>query len=266
MLPDPSDVIHDVSGPLLGLPVFLAGSAVAAEQYLNPQGFSDVDFFCRTPETIMAAAQKLIGAGFVLDDRNESIHHRWMRYGMKGWHTNSLKLHSPADIEVNLVFKTIGKKPVQSLAEVLESFDFGLLAIGYDLEDGLIFRDMRSFMFPDLPDNAEAFPLMPNKRIAWRRGQFSRYNGTREPWRYSKYASRGFDMSLVKEDLLLGYEEAIEYWTDRGDPEHLQLAEIYTRLHADITANNYKSMLDAGLEIIKADSLDAIMDALNRTD
>ena len=260
-------LIEGVCEPLLGLPVYLAGSLVAAQVYDNPDGWSDVDFFCRTPETLMTAAARLQALGYTMDSRNTSTYRRWLRYGLQGWHTQSLKLNAPiSDDEINLVWKTVAKKPLQSLAAVLESFDFGLLASGYTLEDGLIYRDFRPFMFPEIADHTGPLPMMPDKRVAWRRGQFSRYNGTREPWRYAKYASRGFDMSLVKDDLLVGYEEAILYWMDRGGAEYELLASIYEHIRDDIDGDRYDAIIQAGKEILHIDALDDIMDALNKAD
>ena len=50
---------------------------------------------------------------------------------------------------INLVYKLVNGVPANSLAGVLESFDFGLLAQGYDLSTGT-FRDMRGYLFPGL--------------------------------------------------------------------------------------------------------------------
>ena len=63
--------------------------------------------------------------------------HVSIKYGFKGWHTNSLKLYHATPtyrVEVNLVYKLTDGHPTTSLAQVLESFDFGCLGLGLDCE------------------------------------------------------------------------------------------------------------------------------------
>jgi len=129
-----SAIIADVRSLLAGEPVYLAGSLVAEETYGKSNAHSDVDLFCPTDQVLIAVGQKLLCNGYKLDDRFDRVWHRWLRYGFKKWHTNSLRLMSPAGVETNLVYKLTDGHPTTSLGQVLESFDFGLLATGYDLE------------------------------------------------------------------------------------------------------------------------------------
>ena len=51
------DAIERVQRPLHGLPVYIAGSSVAAALYSNisDQSYDDVDVFCSTPNALVSA-------------------------------------------------------------------------------------------------------------------------------------------------------------------------------------------------------------------
>lgn len=255
-----ADSIARMRTLLLGSPVFLTGSLVAEDVYGLTDAHEDIDLFAPTSHTLIATTQRLLDQGFTLDEKFSRVWARWLRYGMNGWHTNSIRLHSPQGEEVNLIFKLIQKQPTSSLAQVLESFDFGLLATGYDLEDGT-FRDMRSYLFPGLDPNGP-LPLMPNKREAWVNGFISQYNGLRECGRYAKYFNYGYDMSLVKDDLIVGYNNAALYLLDRDKPEKQQLGQIYQVIASYIEFDETDKLLEASKEILYLDSLDQIMESL----
>jgi hypothetical protein len=219
-----ADAIEAARFAVAGLPVYIAGSAAAAAQYpqIDDTSYDDVDLFCGTREVLIASAQRLMHAGFQPDDRMERVWHRWLRYGFKGWHTNSLKLELPlntpqgrAFVKVNLVYKMVDGHPTTSLGQVLESFDFGLLAVGFDCEQDT-WRDMRDYFFPGVPPTGP-LPLLPNRRDSWRNGFVSQYQGLREVGRFVKYRDYGYDMSLVQDDLHTGYWKAAEYLVDRTD-------------------------------------------------
>lgn len=260
----PSVVIGAVAKPLAGLPACIAGSTVAAELYNLPlQKTSDVDVFCFTEQALITAMEKLANAGFTLNERFDRVRDRWLKYGLRNWHTNSIKFDAPSRydfIEVNLVFKLVGGNPLNSLAAVLESFDFGLLAAGYDLSDGK-FRDLRSYLFPGMDLNGP-LPLMPNKADAWSHGFISRYNGLRESGRYAKYHSYGHDLSLVKPVLVNGYFAAALYLEQRGDDDRVMLANIYRSIAMHIENDDIDELLEANKTILTLDSLDQIMEAL----
>lgn len=261
MLLTPTEAIAHVSQPLAGFPACIAGSAVAAETYGLPLGDkADVDVFCYSDLSLVAATQRLIDSGFQLEDRFARVWERWLRYGFRNWHTNSIKFHDPSGLEVNLVYKLLGKNPVNSLAQVIESFDFGLLAVGYDLLTGNK-HDMRSYLFPTY-DIDGPLPMMPNKRGDWVRGLISQYNGTREPGRYAKYVKYGFDLSLVKPDLIEGFYASAAYWRNRGDDDHIKLAEIYEIIAEKIEFDEIDELFEAGKVLPTLDTLDQIMEAL----
>ena len=260
----PSAVIGAVAKPLAGLPACIAGSTVAAETYNLPLlETSEVDVFCYTEQTLLTALEKLANAGFTLNDRFVRVRDRWLKYGLRNWHTNSIKFEAPASfdfVEVNLVYKLVGGNPLNSLSSVLESFDFGLLATGYELSDGK-YRDMRSYLFPGMDINGP-LPLMPNKEDAWKNGFISRYNGLRESGRYAKYFSYGHDLSLVKPVLVNGYFAAALYLENRGDDDKVMLANIYKSIAMHIENEDIDELLEANKTILTLDSLDQIMEAL----
>jgi hypothetical protein len=257
-----SAVIADVRSLLAGEPVFLAGSLVAAETYAMAAQFHDVDLFCPTNSSLMATGQRLLSAGFKLDDRMERTWYRWRKYGFNKWHTNSLRLNSPTGEEWNVIYKQVDGHPTTSLSQVLESFDFGLLATGYDLESDQ-FMDLRSYLFPvEFTSPFAPLPLMPNKRSNWRRGFISKYNGLREAGRYAKYADYGYDLTLVKDDLITGYREADLYLSGHFDPQKQLLGRIYSAIADHISFDNVDELRAASKQLNLLDNLDQIMEAL----
>lgn len=255
----PSDAIDQVLGQLHGTPAFLAGSCVAAQAYDHDQ-YHDIDVFVPSQPILFITIQRLLDQGYYLDDRFDRVWFRWQRYGLKGWHTNSMRMYSMDNVETNIVYKLVDGHPTTSLAQVLESFDFGLLGVGYDIETG-IRRDMRPYLFPHLqPDGP--LPLMPNKRSNWRQGFISQYNGLREAARLSKYQGYGYDMSEVIDDLITGYRMAALYHTGHFDPDKQLLGEIYTRIAHLIETAQFDELATAYASIDFNDPLDEIMSKL----
>jgi len=244
---------------LRGTPVFIAGSCVAAQSH-QTDGFSDLDVFVPTQQVLISTVQTLLNHGYTIDDRFGRVWHRWLRYGLKGWHTNSMRLFSKTDVETNVVYKIVDGHPTTTLAQVLESFDFGLLGSGYDMESET-YRDMRPYLFPGYPVNGP-LPLMPGKRDAWRNGYISQYNGLREAARYAKYHGYGYDMSLVKEDLVQGYRMVASYMQSQADDDKQLLGQIYTTLGDKIEDNEIDELLQSYKTLDFKDSLDLIMEAL----
>jgi hypothetical protein len=255
-----SAIIADVLRLLRGTPAFLAGSLVAEETYGKTAAHSDVDLFCPTTTSFMVAGQRLIDTGYTFAPRMERAWYRWVNYGFNSWHTNSLRLMSPAGVETNLVYKLLGKQPCNSLSSVLESFDFGLLATGYETQTGTR-RDMRAYLFP-AHDPDGPLPLMPNKRDNWRLGFISQYNGLRECGRYAKYHQYGYDLSLVKDDLVTGYYQAADDMSSAFEPEKQQLGLIYDTIAKKIENDEIAELALAAKKIDYKDALDQILEAL----
>ena len=258
----PDQAIAEATALLRGTPVFIAGSCVAADVHSKGvDGYSDLDLFVPTQQVLISTVQHLLCEGYTLEDRQQRVWHRWLRYGLKGWHTNSIRLYSKSDVETNVVFKIVDGHATTTLAQVLESFDFGLLAVGHDLEQGT-FRDLRPYLFPGM-DITGPLPMLPGRRDAWRNGFISQYNGLREAARYAKYHRYGYDMSLVKDDLVNGYQMVASYHLSKSDDDSAQLlGQIYTTLGERIEDDEIDELVDSYKTLDFRDELDKIMEAL----
>ena len=262
----PTEAIDQVKTPLAALPACIAGSAVASETYGLPLSEnSDIDVFCYTEQSLFVGTQRLLDAGFTMNDRFQRVWGRWLKYGTKGWHTNSMRLLSPELTETNIVFKTEGRHPLSSLSQVLESFDFGLLAMGYETEYSM-FRDLRDYLFPGLdPDGP--LPLTPKRRNDWLQGFISQYAGTRQATRVARYALNGYDMSMVIEDVSIGYRNAALYHSSSPKEGADTLSQIYLTLASLLEDEEFEKILDASKELTASvgsiDALDEIMEALS---
>ena len=226
--PPALDAVDELLARLNGEPVFMAGSLAAAHAHGNPTAWSDVDVFVPTEGLLFTSIKSLLMQGAVPIENFDRVWHRWQRYGLRKWHTNSMRLELSSGVEVNVVYKLTDGHPTTSLSQVLESFDFGLLATGWELESGT-YRDLRPFLFPGA-DVDGPMQLMPNKRDNWVQGFISQYNGLREGMRYLKYLNYGYDMSEVKADLVAGYRQATVYHLSTFDPEKHALGELYQRI------------------------------------
>ena len=244
-------------------PACIVGSIPALQAYgLEVPDTADIDIFCYSAETLLDATATLRQNDFKLAPRYDRVYSRWLKYGIGNWHTNSVVLLSPATgRKHNLVFKTAGRAPLSSMSQIIESFDFGLLHSGLDLQEGIP-RSMKSYLFPQYVDDA-ALPLMPIRRNDWREGFMSRYQALREPARYLKYCNYGFDMSVVKDDLAAGYNNASEHFIDSEVEEHRRLGQIYGLISAAIQEDQLPLLQSAIDEIPFQDSLEAILASLN---
>lgn len=249
--PEPIVVVDELMRKLYGEPVYMAGSLAAAHTYDKPQAWSDVDIFVPTEGLLFTTIKSLLMQGAVPIDNFARVWHRWQRYGLRKWHTNSMRLETPSGIEVNVVYKLVDGHATTSLSQVLESFDFGLLATGWDVESG-VYRDLRPFLFPGY-DIDGPLPLMPNKRDNWTQGFVSQYNGLREGLRYLKYLNYGYDMSAVAQDLTQGYHLASLHLSSSFDAEKQALSELYGRI-GDAIATNDKADLEGLYAVIDYNS------------
>lgn len=257
----PATQIADVMQLLKGEPAVLVGSLVAAEAY-GINNAHDLDLFCPSSEALHSIAQKLMDQGYTLDPKFKRTWARWREFSVGRWHTNSLRLHSPKGVETNLVFKKIGGHPLTHVSDVVNSFDFGLLAMGYDLRDGA-FEDHRAALFAGRGfDPLGPLPMMPRKRDSWVQGFFSKYNGLREAGRYAKYHQYGYDMSAVKQDLVTGYYEAEAHWLSMFEQEDQDLGKIYGHIAQLIDTDSIDEMLEADKELDYNNPVAAILATL----
>lgn len=254
--------ISVVSQIVAKLPVYIAGSAAASAMPGAPNAYAydDIDLWFPSPLALVAGAERLKAAGFVVEDRHARVYERWMKQGMsRKWHTHSLKLTNAQGIIANCVFKSVDGHPATSAAQVIESFDFGLLGVAYDCEL-MDWRDMRDYLFPGMSKTGP-LPLLPLRRELWVGGFISQYQGLREVGRYVKYLDYGWDLSLIKDDLVTGYLAASRFHEKRETGS--TIGKIFETIGLEIDADKIDSLREASKEILFMDDLDKIMEALD---
>lgn len=250
-----------------GLRCYLTGSAASAAAKARDgiggyeYAYHDVDLFVGSENEWVRSIQFLVDHGYTFGERMEMLWYRVLHYGTHNWHTNSMRLISPEGIEVNLVYKTIGRHPTSSLSQVLETFDFGLLAMGWETEDGT-FRDARSYQFPGMDPNGP-LPLLPWRRESIRQGHFREHQGLRTFGRAARYFGEyGYDGSLVVPDLVLGYHNAADYYLDRSDPQKQTIGNIYRTVALLLEENDWPKLAEASEAVPKMDTLDELYELL----
>jgi hypothetical protein len=261
--------LRELRSLLDGSHACIAGSAVAAETYSLPQSYDDIDVFAYGNSSLISIATILLQNGFTFASDNERMKfERWLSWDLNiGWRTNSVKLvgHHPSsplqDYEVNIVYKTFEKQPVKRLSLVLESFDFGHLATGWDLRTST-FRDMRPYFFPN-HTSYEALPLLPDRADRWSEGLITQYTGIRQAGRAVKYYRYGYDMSEVFPLLITGYRIAAGHHADHFDPEKQTLGEIYNRLADHLEDGEWDKILEADAMLPQWRDVDAILERLD---
>lgn len=220
-----SAAVAQVLNDTAGLPAFLAGSSAAAVQSGNEHAYTDVDIFVPKPGVYFALVTRLQERGWKIEgDRFSRMYERHLAMGFNGWHTNSMKLLNSDDTEVNVIYKKVDGHETTMLSQVIESFDFGLLGVGYETETST-FRDMRSYLFPGYDINGP-LPMMEYRQETVGRGLMSQHIMLRTAGRYARYARYGYDMSLIKPLLVKGYYAYSTYKTNRTKPEDATLADI----------------------------------------
>ena len=266
----PQDVavpLAELRSTLCGMHACIAGSAVAAEQYSLPHSYDDIDIFAYGNSSLIAIASVLMERGFDFASDNERMKFdRWLAWDLNiGWRTNSVKLTGAIGggqpYEVNVVYKTFEKQPVKRLSMVLESFDFGHLASGYELRTNE-WRDMREFFFPNAPD-FKALPLLPDRADRWANGLITQYTGVRQAGRVVKYIEYGYDMSNVVPVLIQGYRIAAGHHADHFDPEKVTLGAIYDRLADHLEDGELDKIKEADKLLPMWRDVDAILERLD---
>lgn len=258
-----SDAVNLVVDQAKGLRCYLTGSSAASAVKARDgiAGFedcySDVDLFVGSENEWVRSIQFLIDRGYTFGPRMEMMWTRVLHFGTHGWHTNSMKLHNPEGVEVNLIYKTVARKPVASLSQVIETFDFGLLALGWETETG-IYRDMRPYMFGDVDLNGP-LPVLPWRKEQIEQGHFREHQGLRMFGRAARYfLDYGYDDTLVRPVLVEGYQNAASYYKDRIEPEKIRLGEIYQAVSFLMEDGDWTQVKAAADLLPKADELDEL--------
>jgi hypothetical protein len=260
--------LRELRGVLHGQHACIAGSAVAAETYGLTESYDDIDVFAYGNSSLIAIANTLLERGFTFASSNEEMKwDRWLAWDLNiGWRTNSIKLKgrldaSLDDYEVNVVYKTFEKQPVKRLSLVMESFDFGLLATGYELRTG-VWRDMRPYFFPGASTYI-SLPLLPDREDRWANGLITQYTGIRQAGRAVKYLGYGYDMSQVMPVLVKGYRIAAGHHANHFDPEKVALGQIYDRLADHLEDGEFDKIREADKLLPQWRDIDAILERLD---
>lgn len=260
--------LRELRGLLHGAHACIAGSAVAAETYGLTESYDDIDVFAYGNSSLISIANTLLHSGFTFASDNEAMKwDRWLSWDLNiGWRTNSVKLkgrvdHSLDDYEVNVVYKTFEKQPVKRLSLVLESFDFGHLATGWELRTGT-YRDMRPYFFPGA-SNHISLPLLPDRADRWANGLITQYTGIRQAGRAVKYHGYGYDLSQVFPTLITGYRIAAGHHADHFDPEKVALGQIYDRLADHLEDGEFDKIREADKLLPQWRDVDAILERLD---
>lgn len=260
--------LSELRSVLCGSYACIAGSAVAAHHYSLPLSYDDIDVFAYSNSSLISTTSILLERGFSFASSNEEMKfERWLAWDLNiGWRTNSVKLvghidPSHEDYEVNVVYKQFEKQPVKRLSMVLESFDFGHLAMGYELRTNE-WRDMREFFFPNVPD-FKALPLLPDRHDRWINGLITQYTGIRQAGRAVKYMNYGYDLSNVIPVLVTGYRIAAGHHADHFDPEKVTLGQIYERLADHLEDGEYDKIIEADKLLPQWRDVDAILERLD---
>jgi hypothetical protein len=260
--------IKELLGALNGAHGCMAGSAVAAQEYGLVNSYDDIDIFAYGNSSLISIATTLLESGFTFASDNERMKFdRWLAWDMNvGWKTNSIKLvgrfdQSIEDYEVNVVYKQFEKQPVKRLSMVLESFDFGLLASGYELRTGT-WRDMRPYFFPGA-STFISLPMLPDRQDRWENGLITQYTGIRQAGRAVKYMGYGYDLSQVTPMLIDGYRIAAAHHADHFDPEKVVLGQIYDRLADHLEDGDHDKIREADALLPQWRDVDAILERLD---
>ncbi len=249
------------------MPGFIAGSSVAALFYGRLYAYTDIDIFVPNQGSYYVLVTHLLNNGYEFEsDRFARTWARHLEYGFKAWHTNSMKLlDKTTGTEVNVIYKRVDGHETTRLSQVIESFDFGLLGVGIELQSG-VSKDMRPYLFPHIADASDintALPMMDYRATTVGKGYMSQHIMMRTPGRYARYAhTYGYDLSLVKPTLIAGYEGFAEYKLNRTKPEDLALGQIAQTLGQHIEHDMFAELLEFEKKLVIADGLDEIMEAL----
>lgn len=224
-----------------GRPGILAGSSIAAvANGLEDIDVHDVDIFCPSQMALAANIEYALSLGFRLEEKDARMWARWMHQGAGSFHVHSMNMQHDDGLRVNFVYKTLpsdaGHRPVTNASGVVESFDFGFLAVAYDLADAT-WHDFRKALFPNVKEG-QPYGLTPYRRRDYMEGFFSPWLILRVAGRYLKYLERGFDMRTISQQLIEGYRKAsLLYLQDPSEESKLR-ARVCVSIASAIELND----------------------------
>lgn len=267
-----NDAVDKVLLDMQGMPAFLTGSSASAVAYGKLNAYTDIDVFVPNQGSYFACVQRLLERGYHLEsDKFEKMWRRHLNYGFNRWHTNSMKLiDSTTGTEVNVIYKLVDGHETTRLSQVLESFDFGLLGVGYETATGQHY-DMRPYFFPTHAAKASslggwdnvALPMLEYRKDSVSQGFMSQFVMLRTAGRYARYANEyGYDLSEVKPTLVEGYTNYASYKRNRTKPEDLALGDIAERLAQHIEWDEFDELHKFEKSLPLADEVHQILESL----
>lgn len=226
---DAAEAIALVRPLLDGEPVVLAGSAVTAQVYdkRGDEMYNDVDGFVRSQVQLGQLTERALENGAVLPPKELVKWRRWLRYGAD-WKTNTIRVITKEGVELNLTYKKEGMQPIRFPHEVCGSFDIGHSAVAiYGLNWDYL-HDFREGLFPWAPD-LENLGLIMTRQEGFADGFIGKHLGPRQGPRIGVHGTRGYTMTVLREEMIQGYTVAAENYLmsfDQDSDEWL-LAQIY---------------------------------------
>ena len=233
---------------------WIAGGAPAAERELELSGdpafelaYSDVDIFHPSMEALMTNLAILMQAGaYPLEHKDERTIRKWKRKGTQGWKTNSVRIKTHQGVEVNLVYKTIDKRPLLTGLENVSSFDFSMLGTCYDLRTW-IRRDLGNYYWPQ--GQHGEYRLFEDRELQWLNADIGIFTGVRQADRFARYVSRGYNLDAAVTPLVQGYRITGAYYLDQDDDElqlsgnvYLELAQFIEDMDIDALLEVYQGL------------------------
>ena len=260
-----AEAIDSLKKPLKGRRGAILGGATAAEREaaVDPDfdyAYSDVDIFHPSMESLSINLSILLNAGAApLEHKDLRILRKWERRGTNGWKTNSIRVVTNQKVEVNLVYKTIDKHPLRTPLEQVQSFDFSMLGVSYDLRTWER-RDLGTYFWPDGQDNK--YCLFEDREEQWLNAEVGIFTGLRQADRYARYVERGYNLDAAVTPLVQGYRTTGPHYLEQYDKELLLTGDTYLNLAQLIEDHDIDGLRQAYKELnphAKVESLAAAL-------
>lgn len=219
--------------------------------------YGDVDIFHPSMTSLAMNARTLVSAGCKPATKQDArTLRKWRKRDTGGWKTNSVKLVTPLEVEVNLVYKTIDKHPLRTSLEQVASFDFSNLGVSIDVATGNMY-DLGDYFWPEGQDRE--YRMFPDREEQWTNAEIGQFTGVRQADRYARNVDRRYDLRAAKAPLVLGYRTTAEHYLDQDDDELQATALLYIGL-ADLIE---KDEIDALLRIYEGLNRHSKVQSLN---
>jgi hypothetical protein len=256
------DAVARVSDLLFGWSGTMGGGALSAWKFNKPFAYSDVDVFVPSEFALARTVQFMLDHGAVMDEENSRTMERWSGRGTGDWHTNSVRLELLNDeVEVNVVYKIVDKRPLRTHTQVVESFDFSNLTHSIDLRTGKEY-DLFDHLFRG--EDPSKVRLLPDREWQWLNAKVGKFTGIRQGERYAKNVSRGYDLELVKAPIIQGYRYTAAHYMDGDDPVELEHAEAYTLIADLIEDDDIDGLLTAYKGLKKHDPAKSLIEGMKK--